>query len=84
MAKKDGGDVVPGVFGGKHTIEHMIKHFREESTPKGSAILMFENKAGDIIPVVLNLSLEELCLCKEILGNIILTMLNEEEWEEKD
>ena len=81
---KEGGDVVPGMFGGKHTIEHLIENLREHAKPEGPALIMFDNKAGDVIPIVLNLSLEDLCLYKEILGGIIRNMISGGDWEEGD
>ena len=83
MAKKGGGDVEPGVFGGKHNIEHLIKDLREHAKPEGPALVMFDNEKGDVVPIVLNLSLEDLCLYKEVLGGIIRTMISGGDWEEE-
>jgi hypothetical protein len=85
MAKDtEGGEVVLGKFGGKHTTEHLIEAIREQAIPVGPALVMFENKEGDFVPIVLNLSIEELCLCKEILGSIIQNMISGQEWREDE
>ena len=78
----EGGGVVPGVFGGNHNIEHLIKHLRDDAKPEVPALVMFENKDGEFVPIVLNLTTEELCLFKEMLGGIIRSMMNGSEWEE--
>ena len=79
----EGGEVVLGAFGGKHTIDHLIEAMKDQSKPDGPAMVMFENTAGDFVPIVLNLSIEELCLCKEILSGIIQNMISGEEWQEE-
>ncbi len=84
MSKKDGGDVVPGVFGGKGTIEHLIKHLREDANPEGPAVLLFENKKGDVVPVVLNIGTEDLCFFMKILDNCITSIMNGNDWQEED
>lgn len=81
---KGRGDVVPGAFGGKHTIEHLINHLREDANPEGPAIIMFENKKGDIVPVVLNISTEDLCFFNKIFDLRISEVMNGNDWEEKE
>lgn len=79
----EGGDVVLGKFGGKHTIDHLLEAVKLQAKDEGPALVMFENPDGDFIPIVLNLSIEELCLCKEILSSIIQNMITGEEWREE-
>ena len=85
MAKKEGGEVVPGVFGGKHTIEHLIKHLREDANPRGPVILMYEEKnSGDIIPVLFNISTEDVCFFAKTLDITINRILEGEPWSEDE
>jgi hypothetical protein len=87
MAKedKDGDEVVPGMFGGKGTVEHLIRHLRKDANSEGPAILIFEDKKGDIIPVLLNISVEDCCFFSKVLDNTITTLMSDDDdWKEVD
>lgn len=84
MTEKDKDGVVPGMFGGKGSVEHLIRHLREDANTEGPAILMFEDKRGDIVPVLLNISIEDLCFFSRILDGTITDLMSGNDWQESD
>ena len=84
MVIGDDGNVVLGTFGGKLTLDHLLKQIKEEAKEGDPVLIFYTTKDGRVKPVSLDTTVDDFCYMGKLLDVIISDCLREDMGQDEE